>query len=86
MYEMHIAPDDSSGLLVWHVIAKQAGNSLCGQAVDRGADGTRTDRHCLPCMRSFQDLMAAQAALSADGRADARTDARSDGRSDGLTV
>ncbi|MEX0167587.1 hypothetical protein [Streptomyces sp. LMG1-1-1.1] len=57
MYEMHIAPDCSSGLLVWHVIAKEAVSSLCGQPVDRGADGTRTDRHCLPCMRSFQDLM-----------------------------
>ncbi|MFF0557701.1 hypothetical protein ACH4ZU_05170 [Streptomyces sp. NPDC020472] len=73
MYEMHIAPDDSSGLLVWHVIAKQADSSLCGQTVDRGADGMRTDRHCLPCMRSFQDLMAARADASADGRPDGLT-------------
>ncbi|ALO11870.1 hypothetical protein [Streptomyces gardneri] len=73
MYEMHIAPDDSSGLLVWHVIAKEAVSSLCGQSVDRGADGVRTDRHCLPCMRSFQDLMGAQTDSSA-------------GLSDGLTA
>ncbi|MFF0427819.1 hypothetical protein [Streptomyces sp. NPDC004520] len=73
MYEMHIAPDDSNGLLVWHVIAKQAANSLCGQAVDRGADGMRTDRHCLSCMRSFQELMAARADSPAQGRPDGLT-------------
>ncbi|MFF8381368.1 hypothetical protein ACF07V_35250 [Streptomyces sp. NPDC015661] len=70
MYEMHIAPDDSSGLLVWHVIAKEAVRSLCGQPVDRGADGVRTDRHCPSCMRSFQDLMSARAEASAEGRPD----------------
>ncbi|CAM5255943.1 hypothetical protein AB0B30_18345 [Streptomyces narbonensis] len=73
MYEMHIAPDDSSGLLVWHVIAKEAGNSLCGQSVDRDADGVRTDRHCLPCMQSFQDLMGARADSAAAGRTDGLT-------------
>ncbi|WP_225802088.1 hypothetical protein [Streptomyces sp. NK15101] len=73
MYEMHIAPDNSSGLLVWHVIAKQAGSSLCGQAVDREADGMRTDRHCLPCMQSLQDLMAARADGAAEGRPDGLT-------------
>ncbi|MEU4277147.1 hypothetical protein AB0F57_19875 [Streptomyces tanashiensis] len=73
MYEMHIAPDHSSGLLVWHVIAKEAVSSLCGQTVDRRADGELTDRHCLPCMRSLQDLMGARAASSAEGRADGLT-------------
>ncbi|MFB7450101.1 MULTISPECIES: hypothetical protein [unclassified Streptomyces] len=73
MYEMHIAPDDSSGLLVWHVIAKEAGSSLCGQPVDRGTDGVQTDRHCLSCMRSFQDLMSAKASPSAQGRPDGLT-------------
>ncbi|MFF9425502.1 hypothetical protein [Streptomyces sp. NPDC014746] len=73
MYEMHIAPDHSSGLPVWHVIAKEAVSSLCGQRVDRRADGTPTDRHCLPCMRSLQDLMGARTAVSAEERTDGLT-------------
>ncbi|MER7951626.1 hypothetical protein ABTY59_29935 [Streptomyces sp. NPDC096079] len=73
MYEMHIAPDHSSGLLVWHVIAKEAVSSLCGQTVDRGTEGVPTDRHCLPCMRTLQDLMGARAASAAEERPDGLT-------------
>ncbi|MFD8209385.1 hypothetical protein ACFV2S_23695 [Streptomyces sp. NPDC059695] len=73
MYEMHIAPEHSSGLPVWHVIAKEAVSSLCGQSVDRGADGTTTDRHCLPCMRSLQDLMGSRTAVAAEERTDGLT-------------
>lgn len=62
MYEMCVGPETETGALVWHVMERHQGNSLCGvdmaglPAVGRSA-GTETDRHCLPCMTRFQECL-----------------------------
>ncbi|QIP68839.1 hypothetical protein EZV63_02300 [Streptomyces sp. VN1] len=59
MYEMCVGPEKTSGALVWHVLAKQAAATLCGQQLRErieASDGDRA-RHCPDCMASFEKLM-----------------------------
>ncbi|MFF6999850.1 hypothetical protein ACFY93_33650 [Streptomyces sp. NPDC008313] len=61
MYEMRTGATPTGTALVWHVIAQGTDSALCGQPLtppDAGREAT--DRHCLPCMRAFQDAMAAR--------------------------
>ncbi|MZE46932.1 hypothetical protein B9W64_34285 [Streptomyces sp. CS159] len=60
MYEMCVGPEKAGGALVWHVLAKQAAATLCGQQLRErreASDGERA-RHCPDCMASFEKLMA----------------------------
>ncbi|PZT70263.1 hypothetical protein DN402_32515 [Streptomyces sp. SW4] len=60
MYEMCVGPEVPGGALVWHVMAKQATATLCGQKLSEpiaATDGERA-RHCPDCMASFEKLMA----------------------------
>ncbi|MET9255569.1 hypothetical protein ACGFZL_30845 [Streptomyces sp. NPDC048182] len=59
MYEMCVGPEKTGEALVWHVMAKRAEATLCGQALRQrraAADGERA-RHCPDCMASFERLM-----------------------------
>ncbi|MEV2212310.1 hypothetical protein AB0H86_12785 [Streptomyces sp. NPDC050997] len=60
MYEMCVGPETGTGALVWHVLERHRGSSLCGVDLPAGP-GARpsegTDRHCLPCMARFQECL-----------------------------
>ncbi|MBT2406479.1 MULTISPECIES: hypothetical protein [unclassified Streptomyces] len=56
MYEMRIGVAHTGTGLVWHVVAHDRPGSLCGQPLEPGEHG-ETDRHCLPCMATFQRSM-----------------------------
>ncbi|GGY70057.1 hypothetical protein GCM10010385_19790 [Streptomyces geysiriensis] len=56
MYEMCVGPEKAGGALVWHVMAKQAAATLCGEKLRErieASDGERA-RHCPDCMASFE--------------------------------
>ncbi len=60
MYEMCVGPEKAGGALVWHVMAKRAAATLCGEQLRErieASDGERA-RHCPDCMASFEKLMA----------------------------
>ncbi|MFI6207399.1 hypothetical protein ACIBAI_13485 [Streptomyces sp. NPDC051041] len=59
MYEMHAGPDKSGGTLVWHVMAKQADLTLCGQKRFAGVEASDAQQagHCTSCMALFTELM-----------------------------
>ncbi|MDH6622451.1 hypothetical protein M2271_000238 [Streptomyces sp. LBL] len=59
MYEMCVGPETKTGALVWHVVERRQGNSLCGADLSGTprADQSETDRHCLPCMARFQESL-----------------------------
>ncbi|MFD7812089.1 hypothetical protein ACFV6E_04060 [Streptomyces sp. NPDC059785] len=59
MYEMRTGTDPTGPGLAWHVIARGTNHALCGQPLNptNTAQDT-TDRHCLPCMKAFQQHMA----------------------------
>ncbi|MFB6678347.1 hypothetical protein ACFCWG_39230 [Streptomyces sp. NPDC056390] len=63
MHEMWVGVDAASGGLVWHVLTTDTATTLCGQPRQHegGAGHASTDRHCLECMTSFQDIMQAPA-------------------------
>ncbi|MEU7405503.1 hypothetical protein, partial [Streptomyces sp. NPDC044948] len=51
-----MGPEKAGGALVWHVLAKQAAATLCGQQLRErmeASDGERA-RHCPDCMASFE--------------------------------
>ncbi|GAA0643834.1 hypothetical protein GCM10009535_21480 [Streptomyces thermocarboxydovorans] len=60
MHEMWCGAD-TSGEPVWHVLTTDKTTTLCG--VERDDEDSRrrhaTDRHCFPCMKSFQAVMEA---------------------------
>lgn len=59
MHEMWCGAD-TSGEPRWHVLTTDKTLTLCG--VEKGGEpGGRapTDKHCLPCMKAFQAVMAA---------------------------
>lgn len=59
MYEMHVGIAPPDGTLVWHIAAKDRATALCGQTLHKEPSNDRdnTDRHCVPCMSSFQELI-----------------------------
>jgi hypothetical protein len=59
MYEMCVGPEKPGGALVWHVMAKQAAATLCGQRLAARIEASRAERarHCPDCMASFAELM-----------------------------
>ncbi|WP_371673540.1 hypothetical protein OG985_41280 [Streptomyces sp. NBC_00289] len=58
MYEMCVGPQTGSAELVWHVVARQGAGSLCGIELSAPVPGAaETNRHCLPCMTRFQQLL-----------------------------
>ncbi|MFG2334158.1 hypothetical protein ACGFMM_31775 [Streptomyces sp. NPDC048604] len=59
MYEMHVGTAPPDGTLVWHIAAKDRATALCGESLrhEHSADRDSTDRHCVPCMSSFQELL-----------------------------
>lgn len=62
MYEMCVGPEAGTGALVWHVLERHRGSSLCGVDLPKGSgarpsERTATDRHCLPCMARFQECL-----------------------------
>ncbi|MET9619529.1 MULTISPECIES: hypothetical protein [unclassified Streptomyces] len=59
MYEMHVGIALPEGDFVWHVAAIGTATALCGQSLHAEPleERDRTDRHCTPCMSSFQQLM-----------------------------
>ena len=61
MYEMCAGPEKPGGTLVWHVMAKQATTTLCGQRLVQRAEASLAQRaaHCSACMASFAKLMTA---------------------------
>ncbi len=61
MYEMCVGPEGPGEALVWHVMAKQATATLCGQQLAERieASGAEGAGHCPLCMASFAKLMTA---------------------------
>jgi hypothetical protein len=62
MYEMCVGPEAGTGALVWHVMERHQGSSLCGIDISgtsgaQRSPGTETDRHCVPCMARFQECL-----------------------------
>ncbi|SDD27089.1 hypothetical protein SAMN05216505_106134 [Streptomyces prasinopilosus] len=59
MHEMWCGAD-TSGEPVWHVLTTDRTTTLCG--VEKENEPRRrdaTDRHCFPCMESFQEVVEA---------------------------
>ncbi|MFE9776256.1 hypothetical protein ACFYOV_32280 [Streptomyces sp. NPDC005931] len=57
MHEMWCGAD-TSGEPVWHVLTADKASTLCG--VEKREDARRqhaTDRHCFPCMKTFQTVV-----------------------------
>ena len=61
MHEMCAGPENSGGVLVWHVMAKQATTTLCGQELVQrvAAHNAQHAGHCSSCMASFARFMSA---------------------------
>ncbi|MFF8942130.1 MULTISPECIES: hypothetical protein [unclassified Streptomyces] len=61
MYEMCVGPEKTGAALVWHVVAKQAHATLCGQRFAERLDASHGERtaHCSLCMAAFAKLMTA---------------------------
>lgn len=60
MHEMWCGAD-TSGEPVWHVLTTDKRATLCG--VEKEEEYRRrhaTDRHCFPCMQSFQEVVEAR--------------------------
>jgi hypothetical protein len=58
MHEMWCGAD-TSGEPVWHVLAVDKGLTLCGlERREEPLGRASADRHCLPCMKGFQAVMA----------------------------
>ncbi|MCW7940729.1 hypothetical protein AAW14_01485 [Streptomyces hygroscopicus] len=59
MYEMCVGPEGPGEALVWHVMAKQATATLCGQQLAERIEAAGAERagHCSRCMASFAKLM-----------------------------
>lgn len=60
MYEMCAGSEKPGEALVWHVMAKPATTTLCGQRLAHRVEGLSAQRaaHCSDCMASFAKLMA----------------------------
>jgi hypothetical protein len=59
MHEMWCGAD-TSGEPVWHVLTPDRASTLCGvekQQQDSRRRHTTTDRHCFPCMKTFQAVL-----------------------------
>ena len=57
MHEMWCGAD-TLGELVWHVLTPDRTSTLCGiEKREQPGGRQQTDKHCVPCMRTFQDGM-----------------------------
>ncbi|MDF3301477.1 hypothetical protein P3H78_23205 [Streptomyces sp. K1PA1] len=56
---MCVGPEKTGAALVWHVMAKQAPATLCGQRFAERHDASHAERtgHCPLCMAAFAKLM-----------------------------
>lgn len=59
MYEMCAGSEKPGEALVWHVMAKPATTTLCGQRLAHRVEAPKAQRagHCSACMASFAKLM-----------------------------
>ncbi|MEU6476442.1 hypothetical protein ABZ858_06040 [Streptomyces sp. NPDC047017] len=72
MYEMCAGVEKPGDALVWHVMAKSAATTLCGQRLGRQVDEASAQRagHCSTCMALFGKLMTAPPAVSSPAGTD----------------
>ncbi|MET9887771.1 hypothetical protein ABZZ20_32470 [Streptomyces sp. NPDC006430] len=56
MYEMHVGTAATGTGLVWHVVAHDRPETLCGLPL-QPSHTTDTEQHCLPCITEFQRLI-----------------------------
>ncbi|MDL5199700.1 hypothetical protein [Streptomyces sp. ALI-76-A] len=57
MHEMWCGAD-ASGEPVWHVLTTDKTLTLCGVDKREEPRNQAVDKHCLPCMKAFQAVMA----------------------------
>ncbi|MEW2251028.1 MULTISPECIES: hypothetical protein [unclassified Streptomyces] len=60
MHEMWCGAD-TRGEPVWHVLTTDKTSTLCGMArrEEKPRGSEETDKHCFPCMKTFQEAVQA---------------------------